>query len=577
MRSLLSSLLAFLSLSASKPNFGFEPHNATIDAVHAALFSGRATCRDIVSLFISQIETYNPQVNAIITLNPTALDTADALDAILRGKRIENGDFMIPTGAHNATIPTSSTSSSSAAAAAGLPPLFCIPMLVKDNINTFDMPTTGGSLALSALHPNRDAPVLSHLRRAGAILLAKTNLHELALEGISVSSLGGQTLNPYDLSRTPGGSSGGTGAGLAAGFGVLGLGTDTMNSVRSPASACGVVGMRPGWGLVDTQGVMPASFSQDVVGPMTRGVRDAATLLSVMEGGGVDHLSASLDVDEGRTDGKWLQGMRFGVVETFFNRTASASSDPDVSAVNTVIESALRKLHDAGATLIPITNSLYNSTDIHATMDLQIYEFQTAMDSYLSSHQRTTSPNIPASLSALYAPGSPFLLLPNQYPQIAHSLHSSPQNISYIARKQRISSLRSAIRSTFSTFSLHALIYPHQTTLAVPLGSPSQRGRNGILAAVTGFPAIALPAGYSPPSENAKEGVPVGMEILGLQGDEGRLLELAERMEGVLGAGGRVPPVLKRKTVREWKRHVGVPEVVPDRKNIPKEYPLGIR
>ncbi|WEW57340.1 hypothetical protein PRK78_002805 [Emydomyces testavorans] len=546
----------------------FEPHDATIETIHTALLSGNTTCRDIISIFVSQIEAFNPLINALITLNPTALDTADHLDTILRTRIPSRNDFTIPTGFQNATTVTT----------AGLPPLFCIPILIKDNIDTSDMPTTGGALSLSTLRPHHDATIIARLRRAGAIILAKTNLHELALEGISVSSLAGQTVNPYDLSRTPGGSSGGTGAGLAAGFGVVGVGTDTMNSVRSPASACGVVGMRPGWGVVEMEGVMPVSWSQDVVGPMGKSVSDVAVVLGVMEGKDVDYsVEMELEEEEEQKGGRWLEGLRFGVVETFFNRTASASSDRDVSAVNRVVESALLKLHAAGATLLPITNPSYNSTTIHATMDLQVYEFRSAMDSYLSRHHANSSPPIPASLSALLAPGSPFLLLPTQYSQITHSLHSSPHNTSYTTRKQRISALRNILRSTFSTYSLHALIYPHQSTLAVPLSSPSQRGRNGILAAVTGFPAIALPAGYSPRSASARAGVPVGIEVMGLPGEEGRLLGLARRIEKVIGAERRTPPVLRSKVRRGRRKYVKVPEVVPNRGNIPAVYPLGVR
>jgi len=171
----------------------FDSREATIDGVHNALYSGIASCRDVVSSFIARIEAFNPTVNAIISLNPNALTIADEYDT-----KIASGNA---TGS-----------------------LFCIPVLLKDNYDTSEMPTTGGCLDLARNQPTQDAPAVAALKGAGAIILGKTNLHELALEGLSVSSLGGQTVNPYDHSRTPGGSSGGTGAAIATSFAVFGTG-----------------------------------------------------------------------------------------------------------------------------------------------------------------------------------------------------------------------------------------------------------------------------------------------------------------------------------------------------------------
>jgi Asp-tRNA(Asn)/Glu-tRNA(Gln) amidotransferase A subunit family amidase len=171
----------------------FDSREATIDTVHDALFSGSASCRDVVSSFIARIEAFNPTVNAIISLNPNALMIADDMDS-----KIASGNA---TGT-----------------------LSCIPVLLKDNYDTVDINTTGGCLDLANNRPLADAPSVAALKRAGAIILGKTNLHELALEGLSVSSLGGQTVNPYDHTRTPGGSSGGTGAAIATSFAVFGTG-----------------------------------------------------------------------------------------------------------------------------------------------------------------------------------------------------------------------------------------------------------------------------------------------------------------------------------------------------------------
>lgn len=191
--SAVALLAIFVTNGTSSLQDAFDSREATIDEVHNALFTGLTTCRGVVSSFIARIEAFNPTINAIITLNPNALTLADQMDM-----QIKAGN------------------------ASGL--LFCIPILLKDNYDTTEMNTTGGCLDLAGSKPTMDAPAVTAFKNAGAIILGKTNLHELALEGISVSSLGGQTINPYDHTRTPGGSSGGTGAAIATSFAVFGTG-----------------------------------------------------------------------------------------------------------------------------------------------------------------------------------------------------------------------------------------------------------------------------------------------------------------------------------------------------------------
>ncbi len=155
-----------------------------------------------------------------------------------------------------------------------LKPLGCIPIVLKDNFDTADMPTTAGALTLKGALPETDAFAVKRLREAGALILGKANMSEFATGGISASSLGGQVKNPYDLTRTPGGSSGGTGAAVAANLAAVGTGSDTGGSIRSPASATSLVGLRPTRGLISRDGIVPVSFTQDTIGPMTRDVAD---------------------------------------------------------------------------------------------------------------------------------------------------------------------------------------------------------------------------------------------------------------------------------------------------------------
>ena len=230
---------------------------ATIAGIHAAFASGTLTCRQLVTAYLARIEAYDddgPALNAVLTVNPSALEIAADMDA------------------RHASSPSA------------VGPLHCVPVVLKDNYDTADLPTTGGSVTLAESIPRDDAFVVQRLREAGALVLAKANLTELARGGTTLSSLGGQTKNPYDLTRTPGGSSGGTGAAIAANFAAIGTGSDTGQSIRSPASAGSLVGLRPTRGLVSRDGIIPLSTTQDAAGPITRTVEDAARMLDAIAG-----------------------------------------------------------------------------------------------------------------------------------------------------------------------------------------------------------------------------------------------------------------------------------------------------
>jgi Asp-tRNA(Asn)/Glu-tRNA(Gln) amidotransferase A subunit family amidase len=540
-------LCADFAVSQAMP---FDAREPTIDSVHQALYSGLTTCREVVLSFLARIENLNNHTNAIIALNPNVLNVAYSLDKSL--------------AAGNATGS-----------------LFCVPVLLKDNYDTADIPTTGGNLALADSRPTKDAPSVVALKNAGAIILGKTNLHELALEGISVSSLGGQTINPYDSTRTPGGSSGGTGAAVASSFCVFGTGTDTVNSLRSPASANSLFSCRPTRGLITRTGVIPISYTQDTIGPIARSIKDVAIALTVMATSGydaADNATALIpsshrnrDYAASITTGK-LTGLRIGVLNGFFNFTNSSETTP----VNSAMSSMMRKLKSTGVTLVPINESIYNATDIADKYDVQRYEYRELMDQYL---QRVSlSGDHPDSLTDLYSrkattnSSGEFLVLPAQYEYVNTALVSSTGNATYNDRLAGIRNLTVALQNTFTRNKLEAIIYPEQKNLVVKLGSASQSGRNGILAAVTGSPVVTVPAGFSEPSEDAPIGVPIGMEILGRPWDEEQLLQIAYQIER-LGHVRKAPKWAMESV--EVKEYSEVPRVVPDRGNIPKVYPLG--
>ena len=522
----------------------YDPREATIASTHHDLYTGLATCREVVESFLARIEALNNYTNAILALNPYALDDADTCDKAL--------------ASNNATFG----------------PLFGIPILLKDNFDTSFMPTTGANADMAQSQPTVDAPAVKAFKKAGAIILGKANLHELALEGISVSSLGGQTINPYDSTRTPGGSSGGTGAAIAASFSVFGTGTDTVNSLRSPASANSLWSLRPTWGLVSRTGIIPISYTQDTIGPIARCVEDVATAMTVMAGIGYDKADNATalvpagvqgtDYAASLTTGS-LQGLRFGLLEGFFNRTSSNETTP----VNDAMSKHVAKLRLAGATIVTINETTYDANKIIAALDVQRYEYRELLTEYLQ--RPTLSGKHPNSTNELYASGK-FVVLPSGYEYVTTSLVSSTSNATYDTRLAGIQNLSLALEKTFASNNLDAIIYPEQKNLVVKIGSPSQSGRNGILAALTGTPVVTVPIGYSPATETAPDGVPIGMEILGRQWTEEKLLQIAYQIQ-MLGRVRKTPSWAKQRvTARAYE---SVPGVTPTVGNIPDEYPVG--
>ncbi|KAK3367014.1 amidase signature domain-containing protein [Lasiosphaeria ovina] len=525
----------------------FDVREATVDGVHGALLARLTTCREVVSAFIARIEHFNPILNAVISLNPDALLDADQMDG-----QIASGNM---TGA-----------------------LFCIPVLLKDNYNAVGMNTTGGCLDLANNRPLVDAPTVKALKRAGAIILGKTNLHELALEGLTVSSLGGQTVNPYDLTRTPGGSSGGAGAAIAASFAVVGTGTDTVNSLRSPASAGSLFSFRPTRGLISRVGVIPVSYTQDVVGAFARNLQDLAVAMTVMVSVGFDprdNATALMATEIMHTDhsrcllGGSLKGLRLGLVDGFFDHTSS----PETPPVDDIMAGMVSQLTAAGAEVVNITETIYNSVAISAALDVQVYEYRELLDTYLAGEDLSGEPR-PKSFKELYRNGSgEFLVIPSQHAFIEAAFRSSTSNTSYFTAQRGIQNLTQALKATFARDKLDALIYPEQKNLVVTVSSQSQAGRNGILASLTGSPVVTVPAGFSSPTEDALLGVPVGMEILGQPWTECLLLNIARHVSDLVPV--RRIPAFANMTV-ETKVFDSVPVITPNSANIAPAYPVGV-
>ena len=481
--------------SAQEASFVLE--EATIAEIHAAFASGALTCQQLVTDYLARIEAYDdegPALNAILTLNPRALETAAEMDARY------------------------------AADPSGVGPLHCVPMVIKDNFDTADLPTTGASVTLAESMPPDDAFTVRRLREAGALVLAKSNLTELAHGGTSVSSLGGQTRNPYDLTRTPGGSSGGTGASIAANFGSIGTGSDTGQSIRSPASAGSLVGIRPTRGLVSRDGIIPFSTTQDAAGPITRTVEDAARMLDAMAGYDPNDPITAFSLDKipesyvDSLDPDALAGARIGVLAEFFG------TEPRHREVNAVTEAALGQMASSGAEIVRI--SIPEIDALTRDLSVALLETKRAFNAYLAD----LGPAAPVRTLEEFIDGGGFHEWIREGLEEAQRVEDVSNDPEYLGRLRRRETLRQALMSAMAEHRLDAILYPHQRRLVVPIGE-RQLERNGVLSNGTGLPAITLPGGFSSPTESAPLGVPVGIELLGPEWSEPRLIALGYAFE----------------------------------------------
>lgn len=465
---------------------------ATISDIQLAMEQGKLTSKQLVQMYLDRIAKYDDQgasLQAVLTLNSDALSIAEALD--------EERAVQGPRG-----------------------PLHGIPILVKDNFDTADMPTTAGCLCLKDSVPDTDADQIALLKEAGAIILGKTNLHEFAFGITTSSSLGGQTKNPYALDHYPGGSSGGTGAAIAANFAAAGLGTDTGGSIRIPSSFNSLVGIRPTIGLSSRDGIIPLALTQDVGGPMARTVEDAAILLDATAGYDPDDVATAYSVGripESYTDFLDVDGLkaaRIGVATELF-----LSGNDKEKAVSDVVYQAVDELEALGATAIPV--KIPNLAEINKYPSLSGYEFKFQLNDYL----KELGENAPYhSLAEIIASG--------QYDQAqeqsmkAREARESLETEEYkdiVLKRTRLT--REALLQVMADNNLDAIVYPTTTQPAAVIGENQVSGSNNRLSPFSGFPAITVPAGFT------ADGLPVGIEFLGRAFDEGTLIKLAYSFE----------------------------------------------
>ncbi|MGS1009440.1 amidase [Achromobacter anxifer] len=442
-----------------------------IAELQAAMAGGKLSAMDLVRAYLARIAAHDqagPALNAVIALNGRALTEAAERDAQRHG-------------------------------GAALGPLHGIPILLKDNIDAAGMPATAGSLALAGRRPQRDADIVRQLRDAGAVVLGKTTLHELACGITNVSSLSGRTRNAYDAARVPGGSSGGSAVAVASSFAAAAIGTDTSGSIRIPAAFNQVWGLRPTAGRYSNAGVVPLSPTLDTVGPMARCHADLAILWSVM---------ADLDGQRGSSRGA-SPGWRVGALDAFFG---SAPAEQEVSRH---ARSVLACWRADGAHIQPVTLNLEDAR--LAAANVTGHEFRDALARCLRDA------GLPVrSLTDILDGGY-------SHPEVAPLLRErdalrDPDGSSRLAVLARAQALRDEVLAAMEHGQLDLLAYPSVRGAPVLLGA-AQRGGNGLLAAVTGLPALSVPIGFT------ASGIPVGLELLGRANSERLLLRAAQRFE----------------------------------------------
>lgn len=471
----------------------FPVDTASIATVHAAFKARTLTCRMLVQQYLARIDAMDkrgPAINAIIVTNPQALATADSLD-----KRYAIEGL---TG-----------------------PLHCIPMIVKDNFETAGLQTTGGSLALEGWVPTQDATMVRLIRNAGAIVLAKSNLAEWAFtpyETVS-SILPGYTRNPYALDRVTAGSSGGTAAAVALGFGTVGLGTDTGNSIRGPSSHQALVGIRSTMGLTSRAGVVPLNFGADIAGPMARSVADAVRVFDVIaHSDPADTVTSQADAKRSAhyTDALVrgsLKGARIGVLRQAYERP---TIDPEVKAV---FEKAVADLRAAGATIID-TARVDSLEAIQRRQSGGCNRFKFDLERFLAS--RTSAPPVKTIDEILRS--RRFHPTVEQNLRNASTATEAPEVAAGCKSRETVrAAVRVAVTQMMDSLKLDALVYPTWSNpprligdLNTPHGDNSQ-----LFSPTTGFPAITVPMGYTRDNR-----LPAGMTFFGRAFDELRLLKL---------------------------------------------------
>lgn len=447
--------------------------------------SGQVTARQLTEACLERIAAYDPKLDAFITvMHKEALALADQLDAEQKAGKLRG-------------------------------PLHGIPLAIKDIIDTAGTRTTGGSALFADRVPSEDATVVARLRAAGAIIIGKTNTQEFAMGGGETSYFG-PSRNPWNLAHNTGGSSSGSGAAIAAHLAFGALGTDTGGSVRMPASYCGIVGLKPTYGLVPIKGILPLTVSLDHCGPMTRTVKDTALMLNVMAG--YDQYDIT-SVEHEKEDyvaqlSQPVSGFRLGLPVGYFD-----DLDPEVeAAVNKAIELLKRLTKGAEEVSLPAVTHLGSLGTLGETYAWHEPHFKNAANKYMLAERR----------------------------RLQAAADAPPKAVDYIRAKWEVEMVRRKVDDAFTNIDL--VVMPTQRILPPTLNELIGRANEGKSGSprvtsncqpfnVMGLPSVSIPCGFS------KSGLPIGLMIAGPDFSEGKVLALAHAYEQATQWHKQLPPL----------------------------------
>jgi len=497
MRTVTRAAVAALVLSSSaaaQQRVAFDVVEATIAGVHAALKAKTLTCHQLVQAYLDRIEAYDkqgPGLNAIVVVHPKALAIADSLDRRYAKEGL-------------------------------IGPLHCVPTIVKDNFETSDLQTTAGSAALEGWIPKRDATMVGRIKAAGAIVLAKSNMAEWAFSPLETvnSILPGYTHNPYDINRVTAGSSGGTAAAVAASLGLVGLGTDTGNSIRGPSAHQALFGIRSTMGLTSRAGVVPLNIRADIAGPMARSVADAVMVFNVIAGEDADDaVTAGADAKRETDYNRFvalgaLKGARIGVLRQAYERQGLDSE------VVHLFAKAVAELRAAGATVIDTV--MVDSLNALTRGQGGCNPFKFDLERYFAARgegapvktlgEVVRSRKFHPSIEARLVSGDSVTVAPEATPGCTFREE---------VVKPRV---RAAVTKMMDSLRLDALVYPTWSNPPRLIGDQSTpAGDNSqLFSPTTGFPSMTVPMGYTRGNR-----LPAGMTFFGRAWSEGKLIALS--------------------------------------------------
>ncbi len=475
-----------LPVAFTAPVAGNTPiEEQSILVLQQQLATGALTSAQLLDYYLARIQAYDqqgPALNTLITLNSAARAQAQQLD----NERQRSGPRSLLHG---------------------------IPVVIKDNYNTIDMPTTGASQSLADFIPDEEATQVKKLRDAGAIIVGKTNLHEFAYGITSISSLGGQTRNPYDPQRLPGGSSGGSAAAIAAGFAAVGMGSDTCGSIRIPAAFNNLTGLRPSKGLSSIYGIMPLSHTQDVAGPLARSITDLAIVLDITSG--FDPADADTALMQHQPAPQFFAQLGRGSIAGLRIGRLTAWMDAADPQVRDQIDQALQFLVQQGASVVEI--EIPDMSRLLSQSGLIGHEFEADLDGYL---QQFGSDKYP-TLAAIVEGGEYHEAVAGL---LSRSAAAEQDQQAYQAALAVRAELQQAIDALMTAQSLDVIAYPPIASLPALIGEP-QPGNHCALSGNSGFPALSLQVGFT------VEGLPVGVELLAPYLGDTRLLSIAYAIE----------------------------------------------